>query len=344
MPRLTVLLAPIAFFSLLSGCVALAIPIVAAGAIGKTSIDRAREKAGLIAVTSEQSEPIVTVGNADAENVTDEPAATDVALRSPKGELRLSDILASPPGAERDNRLPSLATPYERFLSVSLERQRLWDEGQWDQSAVLVPRVSLVSPKSMTCQDLPPAVIIDVDRGSSDKAEAAPFRFSAPGLPAILTQLREAEITVIWLSARPAEQALTIIQELKANNLLPEGESDFVSLNRSTDDRKQLRRWAAAEIYCILATLGDARGDFDELYDYLLDPDFAVALERNFNNGWFLVTDEPQSRDGQDEAQSADASGRSKRSEFFNLQPNVIDTDNAPDETLTPDEKEDDNG
>ena len=34
---------------------------------------------------------------------------------------------------------------------------------------------------------------------------------------------------------------------------------------------------------------GDDRADFDELYDYLRDPDGAITLEKMFGNGWFLT-------------------------------------------------------
>ena len=55
------------------------------------------------------------------------------------------------------------------------------------------------------------------------------------------------------------------------------------------EDRKQVRRWDAARNYCVLAIAGDKRSDFDELYDYLRNPDGAVALEHMFDNGWFVT-------------------------------------------------------
>jgi hypothetical protein len=316
---------PIAALSLLSGCIAAAIPLAAAGALGKSQIDRAREKAGLIKPSPKDTQAVVTVGNktfADDILRTDDEADVAINLPGPNDDLQLADIVANPTIAGSGQGLDNIAGTYQRFLSLSLERNALWEDGQFDKSAVLVPRVSLVSPKTMACSGLPPAVIIDIDRGSSDKADPLPFKFTAPRLPAVLDRLREEEISVIWLSARPAAQALTIINELKAGDLLRDGGTDFVSLNRSADDRKQLRRWAAAEIYCILGTLGDARGDFDELYDYLLDPDYAVALERNFGNGWFLF-DKTNAIGDAETIRSAGADFSGERSDFFNLKPSL---------------------
>lgn len=318
------LLLSAAMLSLLSGCIAAAIPIAAAGAFGKSYIDRERAKAGLISPISQEGKTVATVGKktfADDILPTEDEAVAIANLPGPNDDLNLADIVANPSAIGAANDRDNFAGTYQRFVALSLERYALWEDGQFNQSAVLVPRVSLVSPKTMACTGLPPAVIIDIDRGSSDKADPLPFKFAAPGLPDVLDRLREEEISIIWLSARPAVQAVTIINELKAGNLLRDGGTDFVSLNRSADDRKQLRRWAAAEIYCILATMGDARGDFDELYDYLLDPDYAVALERNFGNGWFLIDDGIGADDNAQTVQSAKAETENKQSDFFNLTP-----------------------
>lgn len=347
MRKILRLFLPLAALSLLSGCIAAAIPLAAAGALGKSQIDRARQKAGLIEARPKTVKPVVTVGKktfADDILQADDEADAVASLPGPNDDLKLTDIVTNPSAAGRGDGLSNFAGTYQRFLSLSLERNALWEDGQFNQSAVLVPRVSLVSPKTMACTGLPPAVIIDIDRGSSDKADPLPFKFIAPGLPDILDRLREEEISIIWLSARPAAQALTIITELKAGNLLRDGGTDFVSLNRSADDRKQLRRWAAAEIYCILGTMGDARGDFDELYDYLLDPDYAVALERNFGNGWFLFDDGFDADDAADTIRSAQAEATGKRSDFFNLKPQPnqdADKDTISTEALpSPDQKE----
>ena len=58
----------------------------------------------------------------------------------------------------------------------------------------------------------------------------------------------------------------------------------------SLDERKQTRRDALAETYCIVAILGDERADFDELYLYLKDRDAVVPPDAIIGNGWFLAS------------------------------------------------------
>jgi hypothetical protein len=48
-------------------------------------------------------------------------------------------------------------------------------------------------------------------------------------------------------------------------------------------------RQQASEDVCIVAIAGDERSDFDELYDYLRDPNGAPALEEMIGSGWFIV-------------------------------------------------------
>jgi hypothetical protein len=39
----------------------------------------------------------------------------------------------------------------------------------------------------------------------------------------------------------------------------------------------------------VLAIAGDRRADFDILFDYLRDPDYAIRLEAWMDRGWFLL-------------------------------------------------------
>ena len=60
-------------------------------------------------------------------------------------------------------------------------------------------------------------------------------------------------------------------------------------LVRGPDDRKQLLRADANNDVCVVAIAGEQRGDFDELFDYLRNPDAAIGLDLMMDNGWFLV-------------------------------------------------------
>ena len=66
------------------------------------------------------------------------------------------------------------------------------------------------------------------------------------------------------------------------------GKDQFL-LIRNGDDRKQLLREDANQDVCIVAIAGDQRSDFDELFDYLRDPNAAIGLDAMLGDGWFLV-------------------------------------------------------
>ena len=105
----------------------------------------------------------------------------------------------------------------------------------------------------------------------------------------MLASLRAAEISVIWISGQPVTASGKISTILNEAGFSQSESDDFLFLDRGGDDRKQVRRWDAARNYCIVAMAGDDRADFDELYDYLRDPDGAITLENMFDNGWFLT-------------------------------------------------------
>ena len=54
---------------------------------------------------------------------------------------------------------------------------------------------------------------------------------------------------------------------------------DPLLLVRNEDDRKQTLRAGGQLDVCVVAIAGDRRGDFDELFDYLRDPDGRAGLE-----------------------------------------------------------------
>jgi hypothetical protein len=145
----------------------------------------------------------------------------------------------------------------------------------------------MISPKRRPCAKRFPAVIVDLDRASS-AFTPDPAALPAAGLPAGLARLREAGIIVLWLSQQPASRVGDVAAALRASGLDPEGKDQFL-LIRYGEDRKQLLREQANEDVCIVAIAGDQRSDFDELFDYLRDPDGAAGLDAMLGDGWFLV-------------------------------------------------------
>ncbi|MEM1133301.1 MAG: hypothetical protein AAGH53_10215 [Pseudomonadota bacterium] len=285
----------------LSGCVAALLPLAAAGAIGKSEIDRRRE-AGLIAAAApleagtsiNQSTaapysksgvgggPDALESFGDKAQLVDTPSENNEAIKALSAEYDAATQRGS----------AFTVGAYAPWARYALDTHNRFQAGEAVTSAVLVPRVSLSSPKAVDCQDKPSAVVIDIDDGSP-KPDAGGVMTALDDTDVLATQLdalRAAEITIIWLSGRDASDAAALQNELRAYDLLPEGVEDYLSLNRGTEDRKQIRRWETAELFCVLAVAGDARGDFDELYDYLLKPDYAFALENKFGAGWFTLS------------------------------------------------------
>jgi hypothetical protein len=136
------------------------------------------------------------------------------------------------------------------------------------------------------CDGLAPAVILDLDPGSDsfDPASATP----QPGLVDSLHRMRAAGITVMWASALSVDKAELVHDALARTGLDPDRTDRLILLN-GPDDRKQTRRAEAATNWCVVAMAGDRRGDFDELYDYLRDPDAPVPADAMLGDGWFIA-------------------------------------------------------
>lgn len=151
---------------------------------------------------------------------------------------------------------------------------------------VIDPNDPLSAPRRAQCGKLQPAVLIDLDPELNvfDPTAAAP----QPGLAEALTALRAAGITVMWTSALQVEQAEKVAAALARTGLDP-SKTDRLLLLKGPGDRKQARRLSAARNWCVVAMAGDRRGDFDEAFDYLKDPDTQIPADRLFGNGWFLA-------------------------------------------------------
>lgn len=64
---------------------------------------------------------------------------------------------------------------------------------------------------------------------------------------------------------------------------------DELVLLRFPEERKQTRRDEFARSHCVVAIAGDERADFDELFAYLRNPAAAAPLERLMGAGWFII-------------------------------------------------------
>lgn len=242
----------------LCGCAAIA-PLAAAGALANRERDE------------------VAPAPADAE-----PAPAPIAeIAAP--EL---PVVSTTAGEALD---PASPDPFTAFARYAISKAPPAPPGEPRQSALLDQDSVGNAPRRQTCGDQPPAVVIDLDPAGRAFDPDNPPR-PAPGLAEQLTAMRMAGVTVLWAASTGVSEAQKVYTVLQATALDPE-RTDRLLLLRRGDDRKQARRMAAARDWCVVAIAGDARGDFDELYDYLVDPSGSVAeaLAPNFGAGWFLV-------------------------------------------------------
>ncbi len=181
-------------------------------------------------------------------------------------------------------------SPFELILRHTLDMQAKRNEAGDTRSVVLVQGVRLENPERISCGSRPPAIMIDMDSGMSGAPmQAEAFTTASGEMAVMLSELRRAGFTVLWLSDQPVAQAEGIRDNLALNGLVVDGAGDLLLLQRWRQDRKQERRWDAASQFCVLATIGDHDADFDELYAYLKDRNFALSLEPLYNNGWFYL-------------------------------------------------------
>lgn len=154
-------------------------------------------------------------------------------------------------------------------------------------SALLAEPASL-QPIRTKCDFNPPAVLVDLDPG----AEAFnPYAAAKPNLQlaAILAELRSQGATLVWLASAPAKAAPAIRKWLSDTGFDPTG-ADKIMLAASTEQPKEVIRRRLGAIYCLIAIVGGERADFDDLYNYLREPDAAIALESMINHGWFIAS------------------------------------------------------
>lgn len=166
----------------------------------------------------------------------------------------------------------------------------------------------------------PRAVVFDVDEtlvlnlgfeywaalGNSYSAEAweewertgAGFVEPVPGAVTGVRRLREADIAVVYNTNREAKTAAGTIAAIAAAGFgtAIHGETLYLKGDDGLGSRKDGRRAAIAERYCVIALAGDNLGDFADVFN---DPALAPqarrelagrgALAQLWGNGWFAL-------------------------------------------------------
>jgi hypothetical protein len=305
----------------LSGCAAVAIPVLAGGVIARDRIDGdgkpdpddhperipidynappgTRMPSASPVAAATPAPPPAPVAPKLAEAPPRQEAAPVPPPRvaeAPKPEpVRIAVVETKPtvlakvaPPVVEPQALP-LPDPSAAFAGFALNRAPPPAPGTKRLSALLDQETIADEPRLSDCGDDPPAVVVDLDPGDRAFDPTDP-PLPAPGLAARLAELRSAGVTVLWSASVPVERAQEVWTVLRATGLDPD-RTDRLVLPRRADERKQVRRLAAGRDWCVVAIAGDRRGDFDEVFDYLRDPEgpIAKALEPTLGQGWFLV-------------------------------------------------------
>ena len=258
----------------LGGCVAAAIPVLAAG--------------GIVAREARSDK----VDNAVPPIVEVEPKAGAVpvaAMPTPTGKN--AETGSAVAGAASGSATGTVfaarqVNPYAGFYLYASEKSRLDPVENPRNSAILATPGSL-EPVTSECGILPPAVLVDLDPAGGLLDLAKPFSPN-PELAEALAALRLEDVTVFWISGIPAIEAGKVRTQLLATGLDPWGR-DGLLLMRRAEDRKDTRRRDLTQTHCVVAIAGDSKGDFDELFNYLRNPDAALRLDSLVGSGWFLT-------------------------------------------------------
>lgn len=268
----------------LSGCVAAAIPALAAGAMARTQVDP----------SIGNPDNRIVVSAAPPSGPRESILAPVSALIPPPG-TSLSPAAAGTAANPAETALaaPTLADDnlYARFVSHVLERADMVTGGAPVVSLVAANGLLVRERSFVQCPMHRAAVLIDLDDGRSDATTV----FTPEGDHSVdpdflvaLGRLRARGVDILWVTDNRISTSESIAARLQASGLDPLG-SDTLLRPNGPEDRKQLRRFRAAQTHCIVAIVGDRRSDADEAYDYLRDPNTPLVIDANWDAGWFIL-------------------------------------------------------
>jgi hypothetical protein len=205
-------------------------------------------------------------------------------LALPQGSALAVDDPAPPASALERLALIETNHPYLPIVRYALEQAERRAAGREVRSAILVDRVSLIDPKAIDCGNKAFAVLIDLDAAPGETIiEGEPTGFGQ-----LLQLLRDSGIAIAWVSDRSPSVLEDDLARLRAGEIPLVGQGD-IELYGWGGVSKQQHRKTLATSHCVLAIAGDQKADFDELFLYLRDPDYAIRLEAWTNRGWFLL-------------------------------------------------------
>lgn len=314
--------------SMLTGCIAVAaVPLAAAGVIGRKQLTGSDERA------AERQQP--------APQATPTPTAAEAGVQPFRivGVVQGMPVPGGPlptvPGEEK----PKTPPPGMQYLYGSGEAAALSlqaYQGLWsylsarvqDRKADLLIRGVVLSkdgslevPKFVPCGKKPLAVVLDIDETAmlnlgyeADDAQrgtgyddrrwkrweqtGAQAVAAVPGAVETLDGARRAGIVVVFNSNRSEANAPQTIAALESAGLgkAKLGETLWLRGDGPNSSGKDARRWEIAAKYCVVALVGDQLGDFTDLFNPGGVP---VPIRRNmasqtmvaamWGNGWFML-------------------------------------------------------
>jgi hypothetical protein len=249
----------------LGGCVVAAVPVVAGAAIARSEAQRAKRKAA----------------------ATVAPAPTPAPTTAPEVRVTVGE-----PGSAA----PPVAVEFAPLVDHVRSRATLWREGAPIKSLVLDDRQSVLNPIAIDCQRRQPVVLIDLDPAAARTLPPVETMLAAPGWTGALAAIRDLDVGIVWITARMQSEARSVQSRLTATGLDP-WSRDTVATTPSARGRKQDVRLEQARRHCVLAVVGDKRGDADEAYDYLRSPNAVLPIDDNWGAGWFLLPSPLETKD-----------------------------------------------
>lgn len=203
----------------------------------------------------------------------------------PQGSaLAIDDPAAPERSALKQLDLIETNHPYLPMVRYALEQAERRAAGRAVRAAVLVDRVSLIEPKAIDCGNKALAVLIDLDPAPGETiVEGEPMGFGE-----LLQLLRDSGIAIAWISDRGPVRLHDDLAKLRGGEIPLLGQGD-IELFGWGGVSKQEHRKSLATSHCVLAIAGDQKADFDELFLYLRNLDYAIRLEAWTDRGWFLL-------------------------------------------------------
>lgn len=296
----------------LSGCVAAALPVIAAGTYGGKKIFKKKDDdLPSSAEPAPAATPAATPAGAQPQGI---PANAAIPS-NPSGSAGIASTAPAAPVAGSVS--PGMQFLYgsgeasalsvQAYLSLTdflVARAADFAVGHPVNSVVLAPGSTLAAPKFITCGPKQrPAVVLDIDEtalmnlgyeaddsqrtGAYDQSRWERWETTGvaavdpvPGALEAIRAARASGIEVVFNSNRASANAQYTISALTLAGLGPV--VHFENLWLKGDDGvggsgKDPRRWAISKKYCVIAMVGDQLGDFSDLFN---DPTLSPAQRR----------------------------------------------------------------